>query len=85
MLCRKCWFGSAAWQLSTQYSLINIPLGLLDPRPILENKGMGCDFSEKEQSIVEEGKIFGSLGKNVQNLKTEKGQVVIIACNELLE
>ena len=37
---------------------------------------MGCDFSEKEQSNVEEEKIFGSLGKNVQNLKTfEKGQV----------
>ena len=37
---------------------------------------MSCDFSEKEQSNVEEWKIFGSLGKNVQNLKTfEKGQV----------
>ena len=39
VLCRKYWFGSAAWQLSTlpfmqtlhrnPYSLINIPLGLL--------------------------------------------------------
>ena len=35
MLCRKCWFGSAAWQLSTQYSLIDTPLGLLDPGPFL--------------------------------------------------
>ena len=37
--------------------------------PILESKGMRAIFQKKGNKMFKKGKIFESLGKNVQNLK----------------
>ena len=37
--------------------------------PILESKDMGAIFQKKGKEILEKGKIFENLGKNVQNFK----------------
>ena len=39
------------------------------PGSILESKGMGAIFHKKGKEILQKGKIFENLGKNVQNLK----------------